>query len=245
MALLEVCAGDIGSVKAASTGGAARVELCSALEVGGITPSDGFITEALKVGGVKVHVLIRPRNGDFLYDDDEIECMARDVKIARELGAHGVVIGALTTDGNVDIEACKRILRHADSMNVTFHRAFDLCRDPFKAIDEICSLGCNRILTSGQAPSAEAGVELLSKLNDYAHGRLKILAGGGINPSNAAKIIQATGISEVHASARSKMPSKMQYRRDGVAMGAPDSDEYSRATTSAEIVKRIVESITI
>ncbi len=243
MALLEICAGDIDSIKAAVKGGADRVELCSALDVGGITPSIGMIRQALEIGNIKVHVLIRPRNGDFLYTADEISCMAKDVEMARKLGAHGVVVGALAEDGEVDIEACKTILQNAGDMNVTFHRAFDLCRNPYKAIDDIIELGCNRILTSGQSKSAEDGMEILAKLQSYAGNRLTILAGGGITPINAAKILSNTGIREIHASARQIQHSHMAFRKEGISMGAPGADEYARMITSPVIVRQIVESI--
>ena len=139
--LLEVCAADPASVKAATEGGAARVELCSALGEGGVTPSAGLIRQALKVPGIKVHVLIRPRGGDFSYDEDEIQTMCADIRTAREAGVHGVVIGALTPEGDIDMDACRRMMSEAGDLNVTFHRAFDLCRDPEKAVEEIIALG--------------------------------------------------------------------------------------------------------
>ncbi len=241
--ILEICAGDIDSVIAAAKGGAERVELCSALSDGGITPSIGFIKQALKVDGLKVHVLIRPRGGDFLYTKEEIAMMIDDIATCRELGVHGVVIGALTADGDIDFEACKRMVEVAGNMNITFHRAFDLCKDPIKSINQIIELGCNRLLTSGQAASAEAGVELLHKLVEYANGRIVILAGGGVTPTNAAKILQQSGTNEIHASARSTVQSNMKYRLDGVSMGAADVDEYSRKTTDVNIVKQIKQAI--
>lgn len=241
--LLEVCAGDIESVVAAAAGGAQRVELCSALADGGITPSTGFIRQALLVGGPKVHVLIRPRGGDFLYSPAEVAAMTDDIVAARETGAHGVVIGALTPDGDIDIAACRRMVEAAAGMNVTFHRAFDLCRDPFEALRQIIDLGCNRLLTSGQAASAIEGVELLRELVEKADGKLTILAGGGVNPENAAEIIRRLGTNEVHASARHTIQSPMRYRKPGVAMGAPGSDEYSRKVTSPEIVAEIMAAI--
>jgi copper homeostasis protein len=241
--ILEICAGDIDSVIAAAKGGAERVELCSALSDGGITPSIGFIKQALKVDGLKVHVLIRPRGGDFLYTKEEIAMMIDDIATCHELGVHGVVIGALTADGDIDFEACKRMVEVAGNMNITFHRAFDLCKDPIKSIDQIIELGCNRLLTSGQAASAEAGVELLHKLVEYANGRIVILAGGGVTPTNAAKILQQSGTNEIHASARSTVQSNMKYRLDGVSMGAADVDEYSRKTTDVKIVTQIKRAI--
>ena len=241
--ILEVCAGDIESVRAAAEGGAARVELCSALGEGGVTPSIGFIRQALKVTGVKVHVLIRPRGGDFLYTDEEVDCMVDDIIAAREAGVHGVVIGALDADGNVDTKACRRMVEAAGGINVTFHRAFDLCRDRKTALEEIIALGCNRVLTSGQASSAKEGAAVLAELVTQAHNRITILAGAGVGPNNAAGIIAASGTNEVHASARHSVGSKMRYRHEGVSMGVPGSDEYSRKVTSAEIVKEIVTNI--
>lgn len=241
--LLEICAGDIESVHAASAGGADRVELCSALGEGGVTPSVGFIRQALRVPGLKVHVLIRPRGGDFLYTPEEIDAMVEDIRVCREAGVNGVVIGALTPDGDIDIPACRRMMDAAAGMSVTFHRAFDLCRNADEALDKIIELGCDRILTSGQAASALEGIPLLKHLSGRAAGRLIILAGGGVSPENAVEILEKSGINEIHASARATFASPMSYRKEGVNMGAPGSDEYSRKVTSSEIVTRIVENI--
>ena len=241
--VLEVCAGDIESVYAASEGGAARVELCSALGEGGVTPSIGFIRQALRVPELKVHVLIRPRGGDFLYTPEEVDAMVEDIRACREAGAHGVVIGALTPNGDIDITACRRMIETADGMSVTFHRAFDLCRNADEALNTIIELGCDRLLTSGQAASALEGTPLLKHLTDKADGRLIILAGGGVSPENATEILKKSGTNELHASARATFASPMRYRKAGVAMGSPDSDEYSRQVTSREIVARIVEGI--
>lgn len=241
--LLEVCAGDIDSVIAAAQGGASRVELCSALGEGGVTPSIGFIRSALKVPGIRVHVLIRPRGGDFLYTPQEVDCMVDDIVAAREAGAHGVVIGALTPEGEIDMNACRKMMEAAAGISVTFHRAFDLCRDPFKALEDIISLGCDRILTSGQAQTALEGKENLAELVKQADGRIIILAGAGVSQSNAAEILNASGTGEIHASARTSVDSGMKFRHSGVSMGTPGSDEYSRKTTSADIVKQIVSQI--
>ncbi|MDE5821975.1 MAG: copper homeostasis protein CutC [Paramuribaculum sp.] len=241
--LLEVCAGDIDSVIAAAQGGASRVELCSALGEGGVTPSIGFIRSALQVQGIRVHVLIRPRGGDFLYTPQEVDCMVDDIVAAREAGVHGVVIGALTPDGEIDMNACRKMMEAAAGISVTFHRAFDLCRDPFKALEDIISLGCDRILTSGQAQTALEGKENLAELVKQADGRIIILAGAGVSQSNAAEILNASGTGEIHASARTSVESGMKFRHSGVSMGTPGSDEYSRKTTSADIVKQIVSQI--
>ena len=169
--------------------------------------------------------------------------MTDDIVAAREAGAHGVVIGALTPDGDIDLTACRRMMDAAAGMNVTFHRAFDLCRDPFEALDQIIALGCNRLLTSGQSASALEGAAMLRQLVDRAAGRLVILAGGGVSPQNAAEILRLSGTHEVHASARHTVASHMIYRKPGVSMGAPGTDEYSRKTTSADIVAEIIKAI--
>lgn len=241
---LEVCCGDIDSVAAAAAGGADRVELCSALGEGGVTPSLGFIRRALEAAdAMRVHVLIRPRGGDFLYDKREVDCMVDDIVAAREAGAHGVVIGALTPDGDVDMEACRRMMEAAAGMSVTFHRAFDLCRDETAALEDIIALGCDRLLTSGRAQSALEGVDTLARLAEQGKGRIIILAGAGVNPSNAAEILERSGCSEIHASARSTVSSGMRYRHQGVSMGTPGSDEYSRKVSDPAIVKEIVTNI--
>lgn len=242
-AVLEVCAGDMDSVYAAAEGGAARVELCSALSEGGVTPSVGFIRSALRIPGLRVHVLIRPRGGDFIYTPEEVDIMVEDIRICREAGAHGVVIGALTPDGDVDIPVCRRLMEAAAGMSVTFHRAFDLCRNADEALEAIIELGCDRLLTSGQAASAIDGIAMLKHLTDRAAGRLTILAGGGVSPENAAEILEKSGTTEIHASARTTIASPMRYRKEDVAMGTPGSDEYSRKVTSPAIVARIVETI--
>ena len=219
------------------------MEICSALADGGVTPSIGLLRSALTVPDIKVHVLIRPRGGDFLYDEDEVKMMVDDIISARIEGAHGVVIGALTPSGDIDMDACRRMVEAAEDLNVTFHRAFDLCSDPMDALDKIIELGCNRILTSGQAPTALEGVDLLKRLNEKAAGRLTILAGGGVTPENAAEILSLSGTNEIHASARHTIWSGMKYRKEGIAMGTPGSDEYSRKVTSPEIVAEIIKAI--
>ena len=241
--ILEVCAGSYASVLAARRGGAARIELCSALAEGGVTPSLGLIRAAVGVEGIRKHVLIRPRGGDFLYAEEEQRIMADDIRTARELGADGVVVGALTADGRIDLPAMERFMEAAQGMSVTFHRAFDLCRDPAEALEDIVRLGCHRILTSGQAPTAEQGIPLLRSLVQQAAGRIGILPGGGVGAGNAARILSATGAVELHASARSLWQSPMRFRHPGVAMGAPGSDEYSWMETSAQCVRDILASI--
>ncbi len=240
---LEVCIGSVESAKAARDGGAYRVELCAALEVGGITPSLGLMQQVRKIEGIKMHVLIRPRGGDFLYDEADIQCMEQDIIAARDCGADGVVIGALTAEGNIDISVCKRLIEKAKGMSITFHRAFDMCKEPLQALEDIISLGCHRILTSGQAATAEKGITMLGELVKAANGRIIIMPGCGVNSGNAAEILDACNCSEIHASARKSVGSGMIFRHSGVSMGNSDSDEYARKETDKDEVSAIVKSI--
>lgn len=240
--MLEVCAADIESVKAAANGGADRVELCFALTEGGLTPSIGMIDEALKVQGIKVNVLIRPRCGDFVYSEAEIRVMIRDIEACKKLGVNGVVFGALTPAGDIDIEACRRMAASCGELHKTFHRAFDMCRDPHIATHDIISLGFDRILTSGQARTALEGSQLICKLQ-HEFPEIIFIAAGGVSPGNVSEIISRAGISEVHASAKTIVHSSMTYRNPGVCMGSPDADEYSRQTTDTGIVKLIQRSM--
>lgn len=241
-ATLEVCAADIQSVEAAAKGGAQRVELCCALSEGGLTPSLGMIEEAFKTPGIAVNVLIRPRSGDFLYSEREKEFMLRDIEVCRVLGVNGIVTGALMPDGEVDIDFCRRVTEASDGLHRTFHRAFDLCRDPRKAAADIAALGFDRILTSGQAPDAIAGATLIGELQKQ-YPSIVFIAAGGINPDNAAEIIRRTGVTEIHASAKTTVRSAMTFRHPGVSMGTPGIDEYSRTTTDSDSVAAIIAAI--
>ena len=224
MRRLEVCAGSIESIKAAYKGGAYRVELCSALSEDGLTPSVGMIRYAKSLEGLKVNVLIRPRCGDFVYTDEEVRCMADDIRVCGELGVDGVVIGALTPQGDIDLEVCRRLAECAKGMSITFHRAFDVCRRPFEALEQIIALGCDRLLTSGQAPTADKGIDMLRQLVSKAQGRLIIMPGSGVNPQNAAAILDEAGTTEIHASARS-------------------SRVFGRLETDSLVVKSIIQNI--
>jgi copper homeostasis protein len=201
MRKLEVCCGDLQSVRAAIEGGAHRVELCEALELDGLTPSEAMMESAIGMG-IPVQVLIRVREGDFVYNKDEICKMRNDIRLARKLGAAGVVIGALMPDGSIDEEAIRCMMDEAEGLSVTFHRAFDVCRKPEEALEKIISLGCHRLLTSGQAPTAELGIPMLKKLIEQADGRIIIMPGAGVNPQNASRILKETGALEIHGSLR-------------------------------------------
>lgn len=201
MKRLEICCGDLESVRAAIEGGAHRVELCSALELDGLTPSKETVESAMRMG-IPVHVLIRVREGDFVYSEEELCRMQHDIRLAKECGAAGVVVGALTADGSIDIEAMRFLLDEADGLSITFHRAFDVCKNTSRALEQIISLGCHRLLTSGQAPTAEQGIPLLKQLVEQAAGRIIIMPGAGVNPQNASKILAETGATEIHGSLR-------------------------------------------
>ncbi len=237
---LEICAGSHESAVAAYRGGAARIELCSALSEGGITPSVGLMEAVATLPSICKHVLIRPRGGDFLYTDKEVSIMERDILSARRAGMDGVVIGALTAAGDVDEDIVKRLVLAAEGMNVTFHRAFDLCRCPEEALETIIRLGCSRVLTSGLAATAEAGIPMLRQLAEQAAGHIIIMPGSGVSPQNAAHIVRETGVCEIHASARSAVASKMLFRRESVAMGNAGSDEYCRMETDSAVVASIM-----
>ena len=243
MAILEICAGSVESAIAARNGGAKRIELCAALEVGGVTPSAGVIAEARKVEGIILNVIIRPRGGDFLYNEYETACMEQDIRTCKQLGVDGVVIGALTAEGDIDTAVCRRLIAAADGMSITFHRAFDMCRDARKALEDLIALGCHRVLTSGQASTALEGIALLKELVEQANGHIIIMPGCGVNSTNAGEIIKATGATEIHASARKNVGSGMFFRHSGVSMGNPECDEYARKETDTDEVRKIVDAI--
>ena len=201
LSLLEVCCGDMQSVLAAKAGGANRIELCRALDVDGLTPSKEVMEEAIGLG-IPVQVLIRPREGNFVYNEAEVESMIRDIRLAKRLGANGVVIGALKPDGSIDEETIRYLVEAAKGLSITFHRAFDVCSQPLEALEQIIALGCHRLLTSGQAATAEQGIPLIKQLVELAGERLSIMPGSGVNPENACKILSETGAKEIHGSLR-------------------------------------------
>lgn len=242
--LFEVCANGVESCMAAQEGGADRVELCAGIPEGGTTPSYGEIKIARRMlNTTRLHVIIRPRGGDFLYTPLEVERMEEDIRMCRQLGVDGVVIGCLKADGSIDIENNQRLKDAAGDMSVTFHRAFDRCTNPMLALEQLCELGIDRILTSGQQPTAEQGIDLLRTLNKAAAGRIKILAGCGVNENNISKIHEETGLNEFHFSARIPVKSHMQYANPNVYMGDKDADESTLMYTSAERVKATISKL--
>lgn len=199
---VEICANSIQSAQNAVKGGASRVELCQNLNEGGTTPSLASIEYCVKKLHLRTHVLVRPRPGDFCYNDLEFETICRDVEYCKQVGAHAVVVGFLHEDGSVDVEKTRRVVELASPMDVTFHRAFDCCKNPFEALEQIISCGCHHLLTSGCEPTAEEGIDTLHKLVEQASGRISIIAASGIKSTNVCRIIAETGVREVHGSCK-------------------------------------------
>lgn len=200
---LEVCCGTYADVMAAVKGGADRVELCSALSCGGVTPSHSLIAHVCGQCSkyLPVHVLIRPREGGFVYTPEEVEIMEGDIRYAKAAGAAGVVIGCLHENDEIDMDNCRRLMKAADGMSVTFSRAFDLVPDPMAALEQVKELGCDRILTSGCAPTAMEGAKVIKALQEKA-APVIILAGSGVNENNFAELMAITGVGEIHGSMR-------------------------------------------
>lgn len=242
---VEICANSVASCLEAQKGGAYRVELCAGIPEGGTTPSYGEIVVARKLLNIKLNIIIRPRGGDFLYSDLEHQIMLHDIEMAKKLGVDGVVIGCLTADGEIDMQRNHELVNAAKGMNVTFHRAFDMCKDPFQSLEQIITLGCDTLLTSGQQPTAIEGVTLLKKLVDKANGRITIMPGSGVNENNIATIAQQTGASVFHFSARETIESGMKYRNPDLKMGGTvvSIDEFAQNITNAEKVQRTISKL--
>ncbi len=208
---LEICANSVTSAVAAQQGGAHRVEFCQNLEMGGTTPSPGQIRMVRRLLTIGIHVLIRPRAGDFLYNDTEFEEMKADILFCKEANCDGVVIGLLDADGQVDRKRTEELVTLAHPMHVTFHRAFDVCTEPFDALETIIACGCKRLLTSGMKDTALEGAGLIKELVERADGRIEIMPGSGINESNLADIAYLTRASAFHTSAKVVLNSEMNY----------------------------------
>ena len=225
--LLEIAADGLRSAIAAEAGGADRIELCAGLGEGGTTPSHGVIAATRDAVTIPVFVLVRPRNGDFLYDAREVDAMCRDIRDCAALGCDGVVIGALDADGGIDLAACKAMVAAAGSLDITFHRAFDAVADRARALEQIIDLGCTRVLTSGGARSAPEGVAAIAESIRQAAGRITVLSGAGVNAANLADLVARSGGREFHASARGVVRSPMRHRNpalEGLSVDWQDSD---------------------
>jgi copper homeostasis protein len=241
--IIEVCVDTVESAIAAQRGGADRVELCASLLEGGVTPSAGAIQLARKSLGVPIQVMIRPRGGDFLYSNVDFEIMKRDVEVTKRLGAGGVVFGILTLDGEIDKERTGELKERTRPLAVTFHRAFDMTRDPYQAMEDLIELGVDRVLTSGQAASAAEGAKLIRTLVETARGRIAIMAGGGLNETNIRYVVASTGVRELHFSGRTTSDSRMRYRNLNLSLGcAQQHSEYQLMVADAERIGRIREA---
>lgn len=239
--LVEACVDSVESALAAEAGGAGRVELCDDLVEGGTTPSAGMIELCSERVGIPVFVIIRPRGGDFLYSDAEFEVMRRDVGRAAALGAGGIVLGLLRPDGSVDVERTRVLVEEARPLPVTFHRAIDVCRDTDEALDALLALGVDRVLTSGGAATAEAGLDVIARMVQRAAGRIAVLAGGGVNEDNVARVVAGTGVREVHVRGTALRPSAMAYRNPAVDFGGRTaaSDAVLEVTDRARIERLV------
>ena len=242
--MLEICIDSIASAKAAAEGDADRVELCANLPEGGTTPSAGMIRMVRSVFPGKLMVIIRPRGYDFLYSEAEMEVMLHDIEIARSHGADGVVFGCLTADARVDVDRCKQLIAAADGLDHTFHRAFDMTRNLPEALEAIIHLGIPRILSSGGQPDAVAGLPQLAALVNQAAGRVSIMPGGGVSEKNVGEIIRATGVQEIHLSARHDVRGGMTWFNTNCSIGSfSKNDEYGWRETSMEIVRDTLTSL--
>ena len=242
--LIEACVDSYASCKAAWRGGADRLELCAHLVIGGTTPSAALFRQVQRDIPVKTNVLIRPRFGDFLYTEAELEQMCEEIQMFRDLGANGVVIGALTPDGDLDLPAMRRMMDFAGGMNVTLHRAFDMTRDPFRALEDAITLGCKTILTSGQEKNALVGAPLLHQLHEAATGRIDIMAGCGVKKENIREIYELSGITTFHTTARrGVIDSGMRYRKQTVSMGLPSLSEYELWQTDEDELRACAQIV--
>ena len=237
--ILEIAANSLSSAWAAQQGGASRVELCAALELGGVTPSAGTILRVRDRLSIPLHVLVRPRAGDFVYSRDEHMTMLADIAHCAAAGCDGVVVGALTESGDVDVERCRELVAAAEGMlDLTFHRAIDVCRDPLRALEDIIALGFHRVLSSGAAASAVAGTDNLRRMIGQAAGRIAVMPGAGIDASNVVALMRATGAREFHASAKRALSSRMRHApADALGMGGGE------IRSEAGEVRRLVDAL--
>ncbi len=239
--IIEVCATSIMSAIAAEKGGAKRIELCDNILEGGTTPSAGMIRMATEKLNLDVCVLIRPRGGDFLYNNIEFEQIKQDILIAKQLNADGVVIGILDKDGLVDMVRMEELISLAKPMQVVFHRAFDMCSEPYIVLNQLIELKVDRLLTSGQKNTAIEGAELIRELITIARGRIEIMPGSGINTENFSELIIKTGATNYHLTGRSIVRSGMDYQQNIVLLNSLNKDaDYAWQETDVNIIREIV-----
>lgn len=229
---LEIIGFNIESCLIAQQSGADRIELCANPAEGGTTPSYGFIRSARKLLDIALYVMIRPRGGDFFYSQEEYEIMKTDIESCKRIGCDGIVLGMLNTDGSIDKVRCQYLTEYAYPLGVTFHRAFDRSADPKNALEEIITMGCERILTSGQQPKVTEGQTLIKELIEQADDRITIMPGSGLNSSNITEIADNTGAKEFHSSASMNRNSKMRYQniamKENLNCIVADGDEVKR-----------------
>jgi copper homeostasis protein len=237
---LEICCDSFDSALAAERGGAQRIEVCSSLLEGGLTPSAGFIGTVRASTSIALFVMIRPRGGDFCYSDAEFAAMRKDILTAKSMGVDGVVFGFLNRDGDVDVARTAAMVEVAGPLPVTFHRAFDLAADLDKSLEDVIRTGARRILTSGGTPAALEGANRIRRLVDAAGERIKVMAGSGINSKNAREVITQTHVHEIHASAKAPVASPMRLQRN-VPMGSARNDEYVRFVANEEEVRALAK----
>lgn len=237
---VEVVVYNIDSAMRAQEGLADRVELCGSPGEGGTTPSYGTIEVVRKNLGIDVYVMIRPRGGDFLYSSYEFHAMKRDIHHCQRLSVDGIVTGILNADGTIDKKRCKELIEKARPLKITCHRAFDMTRDPFQALEDCIEVGFDRILTAGQQPQAGQGAELIGKLVQQANRRIAIMAGSGITEDNVAQIVAKSGVEEIHFSALSYRETGMKFRNVQIkGMGSQEGSEFRLRTVDPEIVKTV------
>ena len=240
---LEICVFSVESAVTAQKAGADRVELCSGFTEGGLTPSAGAIRMVRKLLNIECYVMIRPRGGDFCYTDLEFDQMHRDIEFAKSCGVDGVVLGVLQPNGHVNITRTRELVQHAAPLKVTFHRAFDLAVNPFRALDDLVICGCHRVLTSGQKATAVEGLDTIKKIVSYAAGRMDIMAGSGVNPENAHKFVEA-GVQALHFSAKKIIPSRMTYRnQEAPIMQTEAMSDYDLIAVDGEKIRKMAEII--
>jgi len=238
--IIEIATSDFLTTKSAVEGGADRIELCANLAEGGTTPSYALIKKCREAFSIPLFPIIRPRGGDFLYTKDEFEIMKNDIKLCKELGCEGIVIGLLNMDGTIDMTRTSELIELAYPLEVTFHRAFDRCKDPFVALEELIEIGCQRILTSGQKPTVSEGVDLIAELNEKAEDRIIIMPGSGLRKENIKMLAEKTGCIEFHSSLRGKIKSPMQFVHPAFANS---EESYSNNAISPDDVRSLREAL--
>jgi copper homeostasis protein len=243
MAVLEICVESVESAMAAEAGGAQRVELCSALTEGGLTPSLGLMRAVRSRVKIGIHAMIRPRSGDFLYSAEDYAVMREDIPQAARSGMDGVVLGLLNADGDVDVPRTRELIELARPMEVTFHRAIDMARDIESALEDVIRAGADRILTSGAEPSAMQGRNRLRELVLASGGRIGVMAGGGIRIENVRQIAQATHALEYHAALRRTVPSPVKHQRRKIHLGSPGVDDYAHCVVRAADVRTLRKAL--